>query len=296
MSGYIVFIIRCITGKFKFLQLPPLKKACFLKRCGLFFEAGRIYYRQSYYLEAIECFETCQAYRNLMACYEKLGLVSEAVSIAHTHNLYKEGAKLCLRHNHLTKAAYFYHFFDLPQAIKLYKKLGHFNDLGLCYLYLNRPTAALNAFMQCENTEDKLKGLRLVEEAAIVLYFRKHYRQALKIFAGLKDYHSVLECAKKLKDSTLIEESTRMLSHEALQKGNLKEASKLIAPFDYRLARLYSYLHKLHNETLINALCQQDFFTILKYCFNTNNLILAKEVRNHWLHLESASSHNALPA
>ncbi|MGL4799258.1 MAG: hypothetical protein ACRCWY_07660 [Cellulosilyticaceae bacterium] len=284
MFGYFIFIIRCLFSKFKFFKLSPLKKAHFLRNCGLYFEAGRIYAKKGAYDHAIFCFAQCDAYRHLMHCYEKVGLISEAVSIAHAHQLYKEGAALCMRHQHLPKAAYFYHFFDIPQAIKLYKKLGNYSELGLCYLYNKRPTLALDAFCKCEDPLEKLQGMRQVEEAAIVLYLSKRYKDATKLFLALGDYYSVLECAKKRRDLPLIEQTSRTLSLQLFQQGNLTEASRLISPFDHHLARLYKYLHTLHNEQLNMAFYNGDYFFILKHCFATNNLLLAKEIRNHWLH------------
>lgn len=286
MLYYLLFIIRCILGKFKFFKMSPLKKAKFLIHCNLFFEAGKIYLKKGHYTQALDCFQKCHAHRHAFLCYQKLGQVSLALEIADTHKLYRQGARLCVHTQNDYKAAYFYSYFDMPQAIKLYKKLGAHYELGHCYLVTYRFYAALQAFLNCKNPSQKLIGLQLIEEIAIVLYLNKYYQDAIKLFIGLNDSYSVLECAKKLKDTRLIEQTSRALAQQEFEEGNLLHAAYHIAPYNRILARLYYYLHQLNDQQLTHILDQQRYYEALSYCFHTNQFLLAKEISRYWLSQE----------
>lgn len=258
--------------------------------CGLYFEAGKEYLKKGCYTSALYCFQQCEAYRHTFYCYQKLGQASLAIEVAEKHGLHKQGALLCMHTKNYRKAAYFYSLFDSSKAIKLYKKLGANYELAHCYLANGRFFLALQSFLNCQDPLHKLEGMRLMEEVAIVLYLTKQYEEAIKLFTELHDYHSVLECAKKLQNSSLIETTSRQLSLYELEEGNLFHAAHLIAPYHKRQARLYYYLATINNEELTLAIYEKRYFHALTFCFHSNNLLLAKEISKYWLYDSNPSS------
>ncbi|MGL4363469.1 MAG: hypothetical protein ACRCSG_09460 [Cellulosilyticaceae bacterium] len=198
--AYFIFIIRLLRTGPSFFKLSNKKKAFFLKKCGLSFFAGTLFYKEGYYIQAVDCFKHASKYRHLVYAYEKLGLTSDALETAYNNNLYVEGAKIAMLHNDLKKAAYFYYHFDTIKALHIYKKLNLFDCLGYCYLKLNRPKQAFESFSKCTDSAAKQQGLRHVEEAAIILYMRKRFKEARTIFLLLGDCFSANECSKHLND------------------------------------------------------------------------------------------------
>ena len=274
----ILFIIKCALTKFNFFHLSSLEQALVLKRNRLYYLSGHLYLKNKAYKKAIYCFTQCGAYKLLMLCYERLGQTSVAIEIATTHGLYKQGASLCMKHNNFKKAAFFYQFYDLRTAIKLYKKCECYYEAGLCLLKDKQYNSALELFYKCQNSLDKLNGIRKIEELAIVFYLKKDYHKSLQLFTALGDYYSVLECAKKLKDPVLIEETTKLIVSFEAKDNNYTLAANYIEPIDEDTATLYSILANTNNDALKLSISKGAYFNALRICFHSNNLPLAKQV------------------
>nr|WP_307992179.1 hypothetical protein [uncultured Niameybacter sp.] len=274
----ILFIIKCALTKFNFFHLSSLEQALILKRNRLYFLSGYLYFQNKAYHKAIYCFNQCNAYKSLMLCYERLGQTSVALEIAKTHGLYKQGATLCMKHNNFKMAASFYSFFNLRTAIKLYKKCDCYYEAGLCLLQDKQYSSALELFYKCENPLDKLTGIRKVEEIAIVFYLKKNYYQSIRLFTTLGDYYSVLECAKRLKDKVLIEETMELIATFEAKDNNYALAASYIDPMNKDKATLYNYLAYTNNDALKLSILKGAYFNALRICFHSNNLPLAKQV------------------
>ena len=136
-----------------------------------------------------------------------------ALQIAETHKYYKEGAMIAEQSGNILKAAYFYAYFKPHYAAKLFKKEKSFYQAGLCYLQDFNFTYALDCFYKCSNLLHQIHGFKQLEEIAVVFYFNKQYKQAFKLFIRLQDFYSALECAKQLKNETLITHTYNLLSH-----------------------------------------------------------------------------------
>lgn len=293
MFGYILFIIRCVTSKFKYFTLSAPKKASFLLNCGLIFEAGYVYMKHGYYTDALSCFLSCDAYRHALYTYEKLGKIKEAIALAKAHQLYKEGAKLCIRHHEHHKAAYFYRHFDPEQAILIYKQLGASYELGICYLISSQLTLAHDCFKRCDDLSKRKKGLRHLEEVAIVLYLSHNYIDSMNLFIKLKDYYSALECAKKLRDKETQTYLRHTISKEAFSSGNYEEAAAAIAPIDRPLARLYHHLTHHTEDFIPLALYKKNYYLALHMCFAHNDIRLARYITQVWLSEDMSYSFSA---
>lgn len=273
-----LFLIKCIFTKSHFFRLSSLEQARILKRNRLYFLSGYLYLKNKAYLKAIYCFEQCHAYKLLMQCHEKLGQTSVALEIAHLHGLYKEGAALCMKHGHIKMAASFYSHFNLPKAIKLYKKCHCPYEAGLCLLETKQYLYALELFYTCKDPMDKLSGIRKVEEIAIVLYLKKKYYQSMKIFIALGDYYSVLECAKKLKDPILIDAATKLIATFEARDNNYLLAASYLDSLHKDEALVYHSLAYTDNDALKLCILRGAYFNALRICFHSNNLPLAKQV------------------
>ncbi|MEG0151759.1 MAG: hypothetical protein RR618_00510 [Cellulosilyticaceae bacterium] len=212
MLKYIRFIFWLFYRRFVFFKYPVRRQASVLEKKKLYLEAGIKYYRIKNYDKALHCFKTCAAHRQLIKTYEKLGLISEALQIADHHKYYKEGALLSEKIGNYLKAAYFYSYFNPLHAAKLYKKECHFFEAGLCYLQKFQFVYAIDCFYKCPNPLHRAHGFRQVEDIATVLYFQKSYADSFKLFLRIKDYRSALECAKKLEDPTLIQNTAALLN------------------------------------------------------------------------------------
>ena len=282
MLHYLLFAIRCLFGRFRYFKLSPRKKAKFLIRCNLYFEAGNHYRKIGAYQEAVACYEKCQAYRQCFYCYEKLGQVSKALQLAEQHKLYKMGAELCMRTNNPIKAASFYRLYKLPEAIKIYKRHNMFYELGHCYLHSYRFQAALGAFLKCEDPYLKADGLKHIDEIATVHYLQKQYQEALKLFEGLGDDRSSLACATALKDKERIAALSKRLATSDYAAGRLSEAAYRIAPYSRHLARLFYHLEKEQNPELLTAFSEGRYLDLITYCFHNNNLHLAQALSRYW--------------
>lgn len=283
MLGYLLFIIRLITSRFKYFKRSPRGKAHFLKSCGLYFEAGRTYMKHGYYHDALECFCHCKAYRHLLTCYDKLGQYKEALTLAQTHHLHKEGAKLCMRRGDLKKAAHFYCYFDVEQALQLYQQCDAFYEQGLCYLLTYRFALAFDCFQKCQDHLKRQKGYRHLEEVAVVYYLTKHYDESMHLFIKLKDYYSALQCAKKTKDHGSITTLRHLIARQAFSAGNYKEAAFAIAPINLSLAKLYNHLATSHHDAITLALYKKNYFLALHMSFLHNDYTLAKYITQVWL-------------
>ncbi|MDA3730641.1 hypothetical protein PBV87_03900 [Niameybacter massiliensis] len=274
----ILFVLKCFITRFNFFHLSPLDQALELKRNHLYYLAGRLYLKEKAYKKAIYCFEKCHAYRSLMYCYEKLGNTSVALEVADKHHLYKEGAMLCKKHNNDKKAAYFYKYYNPYLAAKLYKKCSCYYEAGLCMLENHQYLSAIETFYKCTDPLDKLAGLRQVEEVAIVMYLKKFYYESMHLFTALGDYYSVLECAKRLDDPVLIDETSKLIASFEAEDNNYALAAHYIASSNHDTALLYTYLSYRDNDALKLSLFKGAYFNALKICFHNNDLPLAKQV------------------
>lgn len=244
MIHYIVFFIRCARKKFRFLKYSTEKKSRILHKNGLYFIAGLLYKKLGQYLLAAQCFTSSKAYLLAIKCYEKQGLHSEAIQLAEMKKYYRTGAMLCENIHSEKKAAFFYSFFNLPLAIKLYKKNAHYYEAGLCYMKQYKFSKAIDCFNKCQEEHLKLLGLRQVEETAITLFLVKEYADACELFIKLHDYFSALRCAKKLRNPQIIKDLTLLVAYEEYQKKNFAAAAKYIAPYDNEKALLYHYMEQ----------------------------------------------------
>ncbi len=283
---YLLFIIRCILGKFKFFTYKPLHQAHLLAQSHLFFEAGCTCMRHRHFVQAIDYFKQTHAPRHLLYCYYKNGQPSEALAIAETHHLPKAGAKIAHATGNHRKAAYFYAQYNLPEAIKHYKQLEDYFCLGHCYLKARRFSSALHAFNTCTDPIKRLEGLAHIEEVAIVSYLTKDYKQAFYLFQHLNDPYSTYACAEKLHKPALLEKASIALATYLFECEKLQEAAYHMAPFNPSLARLYLYLHQCHDSTLTLAFYEGRFAAVLSYCFAHDALFFAKELTHYWLALD----------
>lgn len=220
MLKYIRFIFWLFYKRFVFFKYPIRRQASVLEKKKLYFEAGIKYYRIKNYDRALHCFKICSAHKQLIKTYEKLGLISEALQIADHHHYYKEGALLSERTGNPLKAAYFYSYFKPLYAAKLYKKEYRFFEAGLCYLQKFQFVYAIDCFYKCPNPLHRAHGFKQVEDIATVLYFQKNYADSFKLFIRIKDYRSALECAKKLGDASLIQNTTQLLASQEIYASN----------------------------------------------------------------------------
>lgn len=235
---YLRFLIKCFQTKFQFFFDSPHKKAECLAQNKLFFLAGIYYYDLKDYTAAISCFEKCHASWPLMKSYEKQGLYSKALEVAEAHGYYEEGAKMCLHNQNNKKAAYFYTFKKPYQAAKLYEKDGFYFEAGKTYLSAKKPFKALHCFKSCNNCQ-KEQGLTLLNDYGLVLFFKKQYEEAFKLFLGLDDYYSALECAKKMKEGELVDTMTFLVAAYEAEQGHFAIAAQYVEYLSPQKALFY---------------------------------------------------------
>jgi tetratricopeptide (TPR) repeat protein len=275
---YVLFIIKCLFTKFNFFRLTSNEKALVLKRNHLYFASGLLYMKNKSYQKAIYCLEKAHAFKQLMVCYEKLGATSCAIGLAEEHGYYKQGALICMKHHNKKKAAYFYSFTKPLYAAKLYKECDCYYEAGIAYMKTYQFLQAIECFYKATDPLQKLDGLRQIEEVAIVLYLSKQYEDSLKLFEALGDYYSVLECAKRCKNTELVRRLQELIATYEAHENNYLTAAHYIASLNMDRARLYYYLDQSSNDALKLAIDKGNYFSALKICFNTNNLPLAKQV------------------
>ena len=183
-----------------------------------------------------------------------------------------------MKHHNTKKAAYFYNFTQPLYAAKLYKECNCYYEAGLSYMNAYQFLQAIECFYKTSDPLQRLAGLKQVEEVAIVLYLDKQYEDSLKLFEALGDYYSVLECAKRCKDTSLVQKLQEFIATYEAHENNYLTAAHYIASSNANQARLYYYLAETSNDALKLAIDKGNYFTALKICFNTNNLPLAKQV------------------
>lgn len=196
-------MIKCLTGKIPFFKSSLAEQARLLRKHKLYFLAGKYYTGLERFDQAAYCFSRCGAHKELMHTYMKLELPSKALEIAQQYHYYKEGALFCEQIGNLTKAAYFYSFFNPIKGAKIYRKHGLFFEAGACFLVAQQFNLAVDCFNECPYPAKKLQGLRQIEELAITLYFKKRYEAATKLFIKLGDYESAVICSSHLNQPTL---------------------------------------------------------------------------------------------
>ncbi|OON99785.1 MAG: hypothetical protein ATN35_10875 [Epulopiscium sp. Nele67-Bin004] len=210
---YFKFMFWFNLNRKNFYSLPKIGQAHMLHKYKHYNKAGDIYMELQEYDLAIHSFLDSKQYDKIVHIYEEMGRVSNALEIAEQYKLYKLGAEICMKHENLVKAAYFYGFFDPLQAARLYKKSGRLYEAGLCYLNANKYATALTCFSKCENILQKNQGLCYLEEIAIVLYFKRQYEKAYEIFVGLNYFESALICAYALDHDLLIGETADLIDN-----------------------------------------------------------------------------------
>jgi hypothetical protein len=212
--------------------------------------------------------------------YQKLGLYSKAIEIADQKKYYKLGALICEKINNMKKAAYFYSYFKPLYAARLYKKENFFYEAGECYLKAYQLSSALECFKTCEIPSKKNEGLKQLEEFAIVLYFTKCYEDAFKLFIKLSDYYSALECAKKLKSDSLIQQTCLLISSLEAENKNYIVAAKFTEPYDKNKALTYYYLGQAKEDAIRVLLEQKNYEKAFNLCIYYNDLDSAYELAN----------------
>ncbi|MHC1747774.1 MAG: hypothetical protein AB9856_05190 [Cellulosilyticaceae bacterium] len=278
MGDYFVFFIRCISSKFKFFKLPDDKKALYLEKYQLYFEAGLLHMKTKNYTRAANCFKHCSAHRYCMKAYEKLGSYSSAIEIADEQGYYEEGAVLCENIGNMRKAAYFYAYFKPLYAARLYKNEKLYFDVGTCYMKAYDFFSALEYFSQCDHEEDRILGFKQVEDTAITLFLTEEYETAFKLFLKLKDYYSALDCAKKLGYPKLIESMCVLIALYEASQGNFSTAAKYIEPYDVEKALLYYYLGSNNTEAIRLLVDHKEYEKALNICYTNNYVELADEI------------------
>lgn len=278
MGDYFIFFLRCIRNKFKFFKLPDEKKALYLEKYQLYFEAGLLHMKTKNYTRAANCFKHCLAYRHCMKAYEKLGSYSSAIEIADEHGYYEDGATLCENIGNIRKAAYFYAYFKPLYAARLYKNEKLYYETGTCYMKAYDFFSALEYFYKCQDLEQQGLGLKQIEDTAITLFLTGEYETAFKLFLKLKDYYSAVDCAKKLNYPGLVESMYRLIACTEASLGNFDIAAKYIEPYDAEKALLYYYLASNATEAVRLLVDHKEYEKALNICELHHYTELADEI------------------
>ena len=271
-------IKQLITNKFAFLSYPALEKANFLSQKHLSFWAGLNYMDCHEYNEACDAFERSKAYKHLIIAYAKNGYYQKALSLAHQKKYYKLGAKIALHHHDLKSAAYFYSFFDLMHAAKLYKDLKCYYEAGFAFLGCHDPLDAIDMFRRCNKKWQKEEGFKQVSEFALVLYLKKNYEASFKLFMALDDYYSALECARALGEDKLIRSCYLLIGLNEAENKHFIFAAKCVEPYDKCLASYYYALGGKYQEQVRLLLAAGAYERALKVCLLHHNLNKAYEI------------------
>ncbi len=224
------------------------------------------------YMEASLCFEKTKAYKHLIIAYEKQGLYTKALSLAHEKHYYELGAKICLHINDLKQAADFYSYFDPVHAAKLYRDLYCYYEAGYCYLSIFDALNAIDMFRRCTDKAQKTRGLKEVSDYALVLYFTKSYAHAFRIFLALDDYYSALECAQKMKEDKLIASCRLLIGYEEAEKCHYHFAAQCIEPFAPKKALSYYAKAGNYKEQVRLLLINNDYEKAIQVCLLHNDL------------------------
>lgn len=230
------------------------------------------------YNDACDAFEKSKAYKHLVIAYAKTGYYQKAIALANDKKYYKLGAKIALHYNDLKMAAYFYSFFDLGHAAKLYRDLHCYYEAGFAFLGAYDPLDAIDMFRRCRKKWQQENGYKQVSEFALVLYLSKDYEAAFKIFMTLDDYYSALECARALKSEKLVEGCSLLIGFSEAEKENFIFAAKCVEAFNSDLAAYYYALGGAYNEQIRLLINNGAYEKALKVCLLHHNLNKAYEI------------------
>ena len=276
MPHFLHFFKSCY--KEHFLKQKTLGKAKLLESGQFYFLAGIFYMDVKAYKAATRCFIKSHAYKHLIIVYQKQGLYSKALEVAENHKYYDLGAKLCLQIDNLKKAASFYAYEKPLKAAKLYEKENFYYEAGCCYLRAYEPIKALENFNTCQNPEDKLKGIKEIEEFAITLYFPNPYLDALKVFLALEDYYSALDCAQKLKEPILIDSITTLLAASEAENTNYLLAGKCAENVAPQRALVYYAKGHSYYDMIRLLVTQKEYDKAINVCLLYGQQELAYEI------------------
>lgn len=271
-------LIQFIEKKIAFFSSPASEKAYILSRNHLSFWAGLNYMDCHEYTDACEAFEKAKAYKHLIIAYAKSGYYQKALSLAYEKKYYKLGAKIASHHNDLKTAAFFYSYFDLLHAAKLYRDLHCYYEAGFAFLGAYDPLDAIDMFRRCQKKWQQDKGFKEVSEFALVLYLKKSYEAAFKLFMALDDYYSALECARALDSDKLIEGCYLLIGFAEAEKENFLFAAKCVEAFNSDLASYYYALGGNYHDQIRLLLDKGAYEKALKVCLLHHNLNKAYEI------------------
>lgn len=242
------------------------------------FFKGIRYMEAKNYTEAIICFENCKAYKHLTMAYAKLGRFDIALDLADTYQFYKLGASLAKHIGDQNQVAYFYTFFNPKLAARLYRDLKCYYNAGYCYLLIGDTLNAIDMFMRCPDKLKRIQGLREVTDYARVLYLKKDYFSAFRLFIALDDFYSALECAYQLKEDSLIASCKVLLGQIAISKQDFNLAAQCLEEISPKKASFY-YAKAGEIDLQIELLLkQQAYQQAVQICCYHNDLNKAYEI------------------
>ncbi|MBE6022363.1 MAG: hypothetical protein E7231_03900 [Cellulosilyticum sp.] len=230
------------------------------------------------YTDASICFEKAKAYKHLIIAYAKQGCYSKALDLADEKGFYELGAKIASNIQDFRQSAYFYSFFKPSHAAKLYRDLGCYYEAGYCYLTLYDALNAIDMFRRCTHKAKRTRGLKEVSDYALVLYFKKDYWTAFRIFIALDDFYSALECAYKLKETQLIDSCKFLIGYEEAVKQHYQFAAECLEPLAPEKALCF-YAKAGDYESQVRLLLETgNYQRAIQVCFLHNNLNKAYEI------------------
>lgn len=252
-----------------------LKKTIEDKLC---FWSGLNYMDCHEYSDACDAFEVSKAYKHLVVAYEKQGYYQKALELADQKHYYVLGSKIALHHKDLRQAAYFYNYFDPLQAAKIYRHLNDFYEAGFAFLSAYKPLIAIDMFRKCQQKSQRTKGFKQVSEFALVLYLKKQYSSAFRIFIALDDYYSALECARGLKEDKLIAGCHLLIALNEAEKRNYLFSAKCLEPYFPVLSTYYYALAGSYNDQVRVLLATGEYKKAFKACLLHHNLNKAYQI------------------
>lgn len=230
------------------------------------------------YTEASSCFEKSHAYKHLIIAYAKQGAYSQALDLADEKGFYEIGAKIASRIQDFRQAAYFYSFFEPNHAAKLYRDLACYYEAGYCYLTQYDALNAIDMFRRCRDKIKRSRGLKEVSDYALVLYLKKEYMTAFRIFIALDDFYSALECAKKLKEEKLITSCKMLIGYQEASKQRYHFAAQCFESFAPHKALCF-YAKAGDYDAQVKLLLEHgDYEKAIQVCIIHQNLNKAYEI------------------
>lgn len=243
---------------------------------------GIRYMEAKNYAKAVICFENCKAYKHLTLAYAKLGRFDIALDLADTYGFYKLGASLAKHIGDQNQVAYFHTFFNPKRAARLYRDLKCYYNAGYCYLLIHDALNAIDMFIRCPDKPKRIQGLKEVTDYARVLYLKKDYTSAFRLFIALDDFYSALECAYQLKEESLITSCKLLIGHIAASKQDYHLAAQCLEDISPRQASFF-YAKAGSKEHQIDLLLRhQEYQNAIKICCYHNDLNKAYEIASRY--------------